>query len=429
MKEDRFRIGEIKGRKTPRFFMINNFGGGGTNVSRFLVYLPLFKERKSELLLNYYYLNTRFEKTPAFNTKILQKLNSFDDIRKFIEYARKRLIENDKSCLHGMRYEPSPWDPLVLLDSGSGNIFRDLLKQISETNFEKVFISEIKDYMNFCETLKFDMAISLDIAGKYTWKKGENLDGNYVAKLKKYSEPKWNLALSQLFLKEIPEPTNVLYYVAVHGHSQPEYLSYLNAILEIEHETKRKFAGIAIGGLGNLADDTIYDIVSTIRNRLNSLQDNRPIHVLGVGSVQNIIPLSLCGADTFDCHSPWRRASEDKLIVPLLNSDLEVIAEDNTYWKYTPIGDIEELHCDCEVCKTNSLSELKKIKKGNSEESIYFRILAYKHNVHQQEVLCKLLRSKINVNSVIEKIPQSKYKEKIKHLLSKSKINVKYLRF
>ena len=420
LKEGRFRIGEIRGKKTPRFFMINNFGGSGTNVSRFPVYLPAFKERKSELLLNYYYLNTKFEKTPAFNTKILQELGSFDDIRTFIEQTRKHLIENDNCCITGMRYQLSNWNPLVLLDSGSGNIFRDIAKEISESNFEKLFKSEIKDYINFCEMLKFNMAISLDIAGKYTWKKGENSDVNYIKKLQKFSEPKWNLAVSRLFLQEISEPTNVLYYAAIHGRSPTEYLSYLNSVLEIERKIKKKFAGMAIGGLGNLTYSTIYDIVRTVRKKLSSSQDDRPIHILGVGSVQNIIPLSLCGADTFDCHSPWRRASEDKLILPLLNSALEVISCDNTYWKYTPIDDIKELHCDCEVCKSCNLSELKKIRKGNSEEKIFFRILAYKHNVHQQEVLCKLLRSKTSVDSVIKKIPKSKYKERIEHLFSQS---------
>jgi tRNA-guanine family transglycosylase len=418
LKDNGVRIGDLCGRQTPRFFMINNFGGGGTNVSRFFVYLPLFAESKSELLLNYYYLNTKFEKTPAFNTKILRNILAFSDIKEFIEYARKDLIQNERCCLKEMRYQPAGWRPIVLVDSGSGNIFRDISKHVDESNFEDALVSEAKNYIGFCEKLKFDIAISLDIAGKYTWKKGETADQGYVKKLKTFTEPKWNLALGRIFLKEIPEPTNVSYYAAVHGNSPTDYVNYLDMILTIEKDVKKSFSGFAIGGLGYLTKEAIYEAVKNIRIRLSDLDDDRPIHVLGVGSVQNIIPLSLYGADTFDCHSPWRRASEDKLIVPLFNSACEVIAKNDSYWKYIPLSQLKELQCDCEVCKNHSLSELKRIKNGDAEESIYFRILAYRHNVHQQEVLCELLRSPQNLDGTVERIPKSKYKKEIQHLLA-----------
>jgi len=411
--ENGVRVGEMKGRRTPRFFMINNFGGGGTNVSRFFVYSPLFETGKSEILLNYYYLNTKFEKTPAFNTDLLSKILSFGDIREFIEHVRKNFIEISRSCLRGTEYYRVGWDPIVLADSGSGNIFRDLLSKLSEGNFERLFQSEIEEYINFCEKLKFDMAIGLDIAGKYTWKKGENMNADYVARLKEFSKAKWNLILSKLFLEEIPEEAGVSYYAPIHGDSPADYLHNLSLILEIENQMNKKYAGFAIGGLGNEARESIYETARLVRERLNELGDTRPVHVLGVGSVQNIIPLSLNGADTFDCHSPWRRASEDKLIKPLLDSNFEIMTKDKDYWAYVPLDLISELKCDCEVCMNNTLSELRTLKEGEAEEKIYFRILAYKHNIHQQEVLCELVKSQANIRELVERFPKSKYKDEM----------------
>lgn len=399
--------------------MINNFGGGGTNVSRFFVYSPLFATGKSEILLNYYYLNTKFAKTPAFNTDILRKITTFDDIRVFLEYARRQLIEVKRSCLERIRYQPSNWKPLILLDSGSGNIFRDILPRLNEKNFEEVFLSAVKDYINFCEKLKFDIAIGLDIAGKYTWKKGETTNADYVAKLMAFSESKWNLIVNKIFLQEIPRKPTAAYYAAIHGKSPEEYLNYLNIVLSLEREVDRKYFGFAIGNLGKASKFNIYKSVKLLRNRLNKLNSHRPIHVLGVGSIHKIIPLSVNGADTFDCHSPWRRASEDKMVIPLLNSNLEIIAKDETYWKYIHVDKIDELECDCEVCKENSISELRKLKNGTREEKYYFRILAYKHNIHQQEMLCELARSDIDLDDLIKRLPKSKYKDEIQAFFAK----------
>jgi len=175
--------------------------------------------------------------------------------------------------------------------------------------------------------------------------------------------------------------------------------------------------GFAIGGIGKMLRDSIYEMVKLVRNRLNELEDDRPIHILGVGAVQNIIPLSIDGADTFDCHSPWRRASEDKLVIPLLNSNFKITAKDETYWKYVPIDRISELTCDCEVCRKYSISELRELKEGTTEQKYYFRILAYKHNIHQQEILCELVRTDVNFQNLVKKFPKSSYKKKMLRFL------------
>jgi len=407
------RLGEINEKSTPRFFIINNFGGGGTNVSRFIIYSSLFSDGNSELLLNYYYLNTKFTKTPSFNTNLLKDISAFDNIRDFLEYARRNLIEEKRQCLEGTTYQPMKWDPTILMDSGSGNIFRDISPRLNKSNFEEIYLSEVRDYINFCETLKIDIVIGLDIAGKYTWKKSETSNKDYVSKLNTFSKAEWNLIVNRIFIQELPKNPVFTYYAAIHGLLPRNYLNYLNLVLSMEDKLDRKYSGFAIGGMGNKSRDSIYETIRLIRNRLNELDDDRPIHILGVGAVQNIIPLSINGADTYDCHSPWRRASEDKLIIPLLNSNFEIIAKDKNYWKYIPINDITELICDCEVCRRYSISELKELKDRGAEERYYFRILAYKHNIHQQEVLCELVRADINLESLIRKMPRSRYKEKM----------------
>ena len=71
-----------------KFFITNNLGGGGTNVSRFVDYKALFNLPHIGLLLNYYYLTGHAK--PAFDMPIIKSIYNYDNIADFLNGAKEK---------------------------------------------------------------------------------------------------------------------------------------------------------------------------------------------------------------------------------------------------------------------------------------------------------------------------------------------------
>ena len=226
----------------------------------------------------------------------------------------------------------------------------------------------------------------------FSQKQGEQEDASYKSNLSSFKSN--NSDLLKITLDNITDKNKLLIYAPVHGTTPQEYEIYIEGILILEKKLNKRFSGFAIGGLGNLSDRTSYDICKIVRNKLTSLNDYRPIHVLGVGSVKNVIPMSILGVDSFDCHSPWRRASEGKYVTPLINSNGKIVTNKSNFWRYEPIStfDDEDFTCDCSVCKSYCLNDLKSIYKKGGEYAYFAKILFFKHNISQQEFALKAIR-------------------------------------
>ena len=417
------RLGEYSNKRkrvqTPAYFFISNIGGGGTNVSRMFSYFDLFSDSYSQLLLNYYYLNAAFEKTPGFDSDLLSELDKFNNILDFIESA-KAIYQKRGRVSEKYRQRKNRYVPFVMLDSGSGNIFRDMVKtnKISAETINKLYEQLIKDYEDFVEKHSFDICIAMDIAEKYTKKQGEHTNRGYKDSLISLGDLKANMDLLALTLKN-SKNMQALVFAPIHGSDPDSYLKFMNGVLDLEKKHERKFDGFAIGGLGKIKNkQVLYGIIKVIRTVLESKSDTRPIHVLGAGSLQNIIPMAILGADSFDCHSPWRRASEGKYVVPLLNSSLTILQNKN-FWSYLPLNGItvKTYACDCPVCKEFSLDDLKKLYVTSMENQYYAKILLFKHNIYQQEQVCRLCREP-NLLSIIKNFPDSKNKRVMLEQLS-----------
>lgn len=424
-KKSVLRLGYyLKGNKkipTPCYFLISNFGGGGTNVSRLVTYMHIFENGDTQLLLNYYYLNVDFKKTPGFDIKTLSTLNQKRNIIDFLKETRKDFITK-KKVVPDYRFTETTWNPEIMLDSGSGNIFRDLIKEgkLSAKNFNEAYTKAIKEYISFGLKHKFDILIAMDIAEKYTQKQGEHNDDIYRDSLTIFKSRHNNIELLKITLENLPDEKGLMMFAPIHGRTPKEYEQYLETVLKVENEMGRKFAGFAIGGLGkNLRGKISYEICALIRNKLASINDNRPIHVLGIGSLQNLIPMCLLGVDSFDCHSPWRRASEGKFVVPLINSKGEIITNKSNFWDYILISrfDSEDFNCDCEVCRVYSLRDLKEIYNKGNEYAYFAKVLFFKHNISQQEFILKEIR-KGRIEKLIKNIPESRYSEYLKSFVS-----------
>jgi len=472
-KYDGIRTGLIKSRnksvETPCFFVTCDFGGGGTNVSRLLVYSDMFIETNAQLLMNYYYLDIHSDVNPRFDTNLIKDLQEFSDIGEFIQHVKKTyLTSSPKKGIEGFKYDSKiAWIPITLLDSGSGNILRGKIKrrELTHENYREEYKKIIKDYLDFAISKKFDMVVAMDFAEKNTLKAKEKKDKDYVDGIFEFSSSEKNMALLKLTLSYIKKMESKIHILApIHGNSPSEYKEYIQKILSIEQSEGVSFTGFAVGGLGNpntinrntweipsnvngrvKAASYLMKIVSILRSVLEENKDYRSIHILGAAAPYNLIPLISAGCDTFDCHSAWRRASDgnklskdcvfdneklkkylkagkkvrfSKIIVPLLDSNLNIL-EDNSE-KFLEFVKINEYNykCNCGVCSNIKLNELKKLYCGNKEENYYAKILIYLHNVFQYDYICKRMRKLVDeeekLKDFIESIPDCKFKKDMK---------------
>jgi tRNA-guanine family transglycosylase len=456
------RIGKFnfpsKEHKTPCFFMTSNFGGGAADIYRIVTYTDLLESSQIPVLHNYYYLTVG----GTFKVKWTSLLPKFKNINHFLLFIRDQFVKLGY-CIGKYSNKKLNWDPVTLLDSGSGNFLRDEIKSSSDINIIlKSFDSKISVFADFCIQHEINIMMSMDFAGKYTHKQGEKDNHNYNILFKGLSSDiKNNLELLEKTLNILKSKTyDFLAYAPIHGNSPKDYAQFVENVLKLESHSQKKFDGFAIGGIANYRekDNKIWGIpessnsrikagiivskaVKAVRTVLDSKQDMRPIHGLGVGSVELIIPLVHAGSDSFDAHSAWRRATDgsrdnakfvnnysqtgsfSKFLIPLLDDKENVILQNNNKTlKYLPLNKLPNtVFCDCEVCKKYSISEIKSLYSNDGEDFNFAKILSYVHAILQHQKICSRLhndlKNKDSVQKLVNEIPDKTLQDDLRIIL------------
>lgn len=386
-----------------KFYITNNLGGGGTNVSRFVDYKQLFNLPHIGLLLNYYYLTGHAK--PAFDVPVIRNISNFDNIADFLNWAKDKFATT-RSVSTSFNQTPNH-TPIngYMLDNGCGNILRDLLQS---GQYDRSSIKDlVHPFLQFADDLKFDFSIALDYAMKYTYKNDENKD----IQLKRLweelaSNEQINLSLIQETLitmasEDIKQPV----YAPLHGFDVKSFEDYLNSVLDAEESVESIFGGFALGGIADpkKLPDSIWNIPEGINRDTKSgyivsklckmvrKYTDRPIHVLGAGNIYVLPFLINAGASSSDCHSAWRRASDGgyekaKVLIPLLNDKMEFI-NDRKCLQYVKIQDIDDSY---NFDFGYSIRQLKQLYNSPNKEDFYFaEILAYYAAIKQYETLIK----------------------------------------
>jgi queuine/archaeosine tRNA-ribosyltransferase len=397
------------------FFATNNLGGGGTNVSRFLMHLDKIKTKNIGILLNYYYLNNDFKKSMSFDQDVLKNILDYSEIKDFIRFVKKSFIEKKRKP-DNLIIELDDIVKHYILDSGTGNILRDL---INENNINKDSLTNLVElYLQFSEKLNFNLVVALDFALKYTHKKGEGESKIYQELSKGFvNNEKLNLEILKTTIqcvKDFKHKQNII--APLHGFSFGSFDSYLEDILKLEHKENYKFYGFGLGGIADTKklQNDLWNVPDTFNQKLKSLWivtqltkniaekiPNRNLHVLGAGNVHLIPLITNFGATSSDCHSAWRRANdgEAKMLVPLVNSKNQFI-DNKKSWEYLKISTIKNLNCDCPVCQEYSTKDLwKMFSSGNNENFYYSKILIFIHALYQYDYVisyCKANKNYLN---------------------------------
>lgn len=152
------------------------------------------------------------------------------------------------------------------------------------------------------------------------------------------------------------------------------------------------FDGIAIGGSFGDSVHNMYQIIDWVI----PLLDDRPRHLLGIGTVKDIFEGVERGIDTFDCVTPTRNARRGSLYIrPESGGRGNFYMNIDKTVNKTNLGPIDP-HCTCPVCQRYSLAYLHHL--FNLKELTFYR-LASIHNLHFFFTLMQEIRESIKTES------------------------------
>ena len=172
---------------------------------------------------------------------------------------------------------------------------------------------------------------------------------------KKYTEQSMYLShrWAQRCLKAFQSPLE--HYQNNYGSSGIQYLYGIiqGGVYEdlrkiaCEETCSQEFDGLAIGGSLGGNKDQMYEIFSFCESVIDR---SKPVHILGIGGIDDILHGISCGYDTFDCVSPTRIARHGIMLSKTKNKGLNL---NNAQYR----DDHSSIDENCELNEINKFSK------------------------------------------------------------------------
>ncbi|TGK18640.1 tRNA guanosine(34) transglycosylase Tgt [Leptospira fluminis] len=150
------------------------------------------------------------------------------------------------------------------------------------------------------------------------------------------------------------------------------------------------FSGIAIGGLS--VGEPRPDFIRTLEGISRFTDRNRPLYLMGVGTVPDILEGVRNGVDMFDCVLPTRNARNGQVFTSKGKINLR-----NEKWKFS--DEPLDTECECKVCKRYSIGYLRHLH--HVKELTAFSLSTF-HNLSFMKKFMSELRSSIQVGKFDE---------------------------
>ncbi|TGM99870.1 tRNA guanosine(34) transglycosylase Tgt [Leptospira dzoumogneensis] len=150
------------------------------------------------------------------------------------------------------------------------------------------------------------------------------------------------------------------------------------------------FSGIAIGGLS--VGEPRPDFIRTMEGISSYTDRTRPLYLMGVGTVPDILEGVRNGVDMFDCVLPTRNARNGQVFTSQGKVNLR-----NEKWKL--LDEPMDPECECKVCKRYSIGYIRHLH--HVKELSAFSLSTY-HNLHFMKKFMKELRHSIEVGNFSE---------------------------
>ena len=159
------------------------------------------------------------------------------------------------------------------------------------------------------------------------------------------------------------------------------------------------FFGHAIGGSLGACKQQMYDIVSLTTTKLDKL---RPIHLLGIGNIDDIFQGVKVGIDTFDCVYPTRLARHGSALVKVKYRKEETYNKEYINLRnqrfITDTNPIES-DCLCFTCSNHSRGYINHLLKA--KELLAYSLITI-HNIYFMNNLMESIRKAILNNTLEE---------------------------
>jgi tRNA-guanine transglycosylase, queuosine-34-forming len=268
------------------------------------------------------------------------------------------------------------WDGPILTDSGGFQVWSlGHMRKLSENGV--VFKSHIdgsthmltpESVMQIEAEIGADIVLPLDICSPYPCTPDEARKA--MAWTHRWEE-------RALVEKERQRPEQTLFGI-VQGAFEPE----------LREESARTignmpFQGLSIGGLSvGEPKQQMWDILTHVTP---NLPRNKPRHLLGVGSPEDLVVGVGLGMDMFDCVLPTRVARHGGLFT---SNGRVSIKKARFRTEHGPI----DADCDCYTCRTYSAAYVHHLAR--TEEQLYYRLGSI-HNIRFMLRLAEQLRASI----------------------------------
>ena len=159
---------------------------------------------------------------------------------------------------------------------------------------------------------------------------------------------------------------------ALHGYEQMLYgIVQGGAFEDLRRESADVIAGMDFGGMaigGNLGK-THEDMYNVIDWTVQSLPEDRPRHLLGIGDIAGVIEGVARGCDTFDCVSPTRNARNGG-VLRRFDDDGSRLANFRSNLRSARYARDErpiDADCDCLACRNYSRAYLRHLLKTGEQ--------------------------------------------------------------
>lgn len=160
--------------------------------------------------------------------------------------------------------------------------------------------------------------------------------------------------------------------------------------ISAEWVSEQPFFGSAVGGCLGGSSAEMYEVMAM---SMEYLTTDRPVHLLGIGGVEDIFRGVALGMDTFDCVAPTRMARHGGALMPTGRINLR-----NASFRFDR-GVIDE-NCDCATCQEGySRGYLHHLLKA---KEVLAMTLISQHNVRFMVRLMQDIRRAIAEDHLVE---------------------------
>ncbi|RHX77789.1 tRNA guanosine(34) transglycosylase Tgt [Leptospira yasudae] len=154
--------------------------------------------------------------------------------------------------------------------------------------------------------------------------------------------------------------------------------------------TSLPFDGVAIGGLS--VGEPRKDFIRILEGISKYTDRNRPLYLMGVGTVPDILDGVKNGVDMFDCVLPTRNARNGQVFTSLGKINLR-----NEKWKNSDAP--MDPNCGCKVCKRYSIGYIRHLHHVG--EITAFSLSTY-HNLYFMKSFLAEIRKSIQAGEFLE---------------------------